>query len=194
MKAVSAMLITALYTVFVQNLVMTSGLGMSEAMRVSNRPGSFLKFAVMISGFSTVTGVLCYIIGTGLGNSGSYPVRAAVYGAVLAAVYIITALFFKILGRDKEFMGILGIAALNTLVYAVPYIGSSSAYTFAESLGSGLGAGAAFVLAAAVIGSGANAMEKNKYIPDVFKGTPTLFFYVGIISLGFVGFTGRTPF
>ncbi len=38
MKIVSDLLITALFTVFVQNLVLSSGLGMSEAIRVSKNP------------------------------------------------------------------------------------------------------------------------------------------------------------
>ena len=39
MKIISDMLVTALYTVFVQNLVLSAGLGMSEAIRVSSKPG-----------------------------------------------------------------------------------------------------------------------------------------------------------
>ena len=193
-SGITDLLITALYTVFVQNLVICSGLGMSEAMRVSNRPGTFLKFAAMISGFSTVTSLICCIIDNFFTTYPSYAFKAAFYGGVLASVYIITAVIVRIATKDKELLSILGIAALNTLVYAVPYINNSAAYSLWESIGSGLGAGIAFVLAAALIGSGVKVIENNKHIPAVFKGTPSLFLYVGLISLGFVGFTGRTLF
>lgn len=193
-RIITDLLITALYTIFVQNLVMNSGLGMSEAMRVSTRPGTFLKFAVIISGFSTITSITCYLIDVYMGFS-SFSVKAMIYGGILASLYIVTALIFRFIIRaDKELLDTLGIAALNTLVYAVPYINSSAAYSFADCIGSGLGAGLAFVLAAALIGSGTKIISENENIPDVFKGTPAMFMYVGIISLGFSGFTGNIIF
>ena len=79
MKIISDLLMTALYTVFVQNLVLSSGLGMSEAIRVSTKPGMFGKFAVMISGFSVVTSVLCSLIDNlPFMSDVTYAVRAAV--------------------------------------------------------------------------------------------------------------------
>ncbi len=194
MKIIAELLVTALYTIFVQNLVMCSGLGMSEAIRIASKPGTFLKFAFMISGFSTITSLLCSLIGNYTNLLTSYAVKAAVYGGVLALVYIIVAAFISIITGDKELLGTLGIAALNTLVFAVPYINDTAAYSLSNSIGSGLGAGFAFVLAAALIGSGAKIIDQNKHIPKFFKGTPAMFLYVGIISLGFVGFTGTTLF
>lgn len=194
MKIIAELLVTALYTIFVQNLVMCSGLGMSEAIRIASKPGTFLKFAFMISGFSTVTSLLCSLIGNYTSLLTSYAIKAAVYGGVLALVYIIVAAFISIVTGDKELLGTLGIAALNTLVFAVPYINDTAAYSLSNSIGSGLGAGFAFVLAAALIGSGAKIIDQNKHIPKFFKGTPAMFLYVGIISLGFVGFTGTTLF
>lgn len=194
MRIITDLLITALYTIFVQNLVMNSGLGMSEAMRVSTRPGTFLKFALIISGFSTATSVICYFIDSYFSIS-VFSMKALVYGGFLAVLYILTACIFKFVFKaDKELLDTLGIAALNTLVYAVPYINSSAAYSFADCIGSGLGAGLAFVLAAALIGSGTKIISENNHIPDVFKGTPAMFLYVGLISLGFSGFTGSIIF
>lgn len=196
MNVISDLLITALYTVFVQNLVMSFGLGISEAIRVSSRPGAFGKFAVMISGFSVVTSVLCRTIDEFsdvalMGSAG----RAAAYGGVLAAVYILTAVLARLVFKaSPEFMGILGIAALNTLVLAVPFINNTAAYSFADCIGSGLGAGAAFVFAAALISRGAGALAKNEAVPEVFKGTPIMFIYVGLLSLAFAGFADITLF
>ena len=194
MKIVSDLLITALYVVFVQNLVMSSGLGMSEAIRIAKRPGTFLKFALMISGFSVVTSGICSLIGIYVPSADSYAVKAMIYGGVLAGVYIITALLVHLITHDKELLGNLGISALNTLVFAVPYINYNAAYSLWDSIGLGIGAGAAFVLAAALIGSGSRALEKNKHIPPAFKGTPAMFLYVAMISLGFTGFTGTSLF
>ena len=196
MKIITELLLTAFYTVFVQNLVLSSGLGISEAFRVSTKPGTFGKIAVMISGFSIVTSALCAVVNlTAVQAELSYAVRAAVYGIVLAAVYAVVAVFAKLIFRASDkFLGTLGIAAFNTLVFAIPHINNSAAYSFAGSIGSGLGAGVAFILAAALINKGSQLIAENEEIPDVFKGTPAMFFYVALISLAFAGFTDTNLF
>ena len=187
---------TALYTVFIQNLVLSSGLGMSEAIRVSTKPGMFGKFAVMISGFSVVTSVFCSLIDKiPVMSEITYAVRAAIYGGVLAAVFLVVALAARFIFKaSPKLLGTLGIAALNTLVLAIPYINHSAAYSFADSIGSGIGAGIAFVLAAALISMGTHALEENGNIPEIFKGTPMMFLYVTMLSLAFTGFSDTNLF
>ena len=196
MRTISTLLITALYTVFVQNLVMSAGLGMSEAIRLAAKPEKFRSLAIMISAFSVITGTVCGALSR-IPSVAVLPFawRAAVYGGVLAAVYLIAALLFALLKpQDRRLRGTLGIAALNTLVYAVPFLNEFSAYSFAESFFSGLAAGAAFVLAAAVIGQGAKLLASNGNVPPIFRGSPALFLYVGLVSLGFLGFSGTSLF
>ncbi len=191
MRMISDLLTIALYTVFAQNLVLSSGLGMSEVIRASTKPGIFGKFAVMISGFSVVTSTICGIIDSFKPlEAMPYAVRAAIYAGVLAGVYIIVAAIMRVVtGPDAKNLGTLGIAALNTLVFAVPHINNSAAYSFPGSIGSGIGAGIAFVLAAALISQGSRKLAENKDIPEVFKGTPAMFIYVAMLSLAFAGFT-----
>lgn len=196
MKMLTGLLITALYTVFVQNLVLSSGLGMSEAIRVSTKPGTFGKIALTISGFSVATSAICTLLNTVSAVAGlSFAGKAAIYGLVLAGVYLVAATVMKLIFRvsDKE-LGTMGIAALNTLVFAIPFINSSAAYTFANSIGSGIGAGIAFILAAALISKGSQALSANKDVPKAFQGTPSLLIYVGLLSLAFAGFTDTTLF
>lgn len=196
MKIVTDLLLTAFYTVFVQNLVLSSGLGISEAFRVSTKPGTFGRIAAMISGFSIATSALCALVNMFYVQSQlSYAVRAVIYGIVLAAVYAIAAIISRLIFRvSDKFLGTLGIAAFNTLVFAIPYINNSAAYSFAGSIGSGLGAGVAFILAAALINKGTQLIEENNDIPEVFKGTPAMFFYVALLSLAFAGFTDTNIF
>lgn len=196
MRMLTDLLITALYTVFAQNLVLSSGLGMSEAIRVSTKPGTFGRFALMISGFSVLTSTLCSLIDSFKPlEAMPYAVRAAIYAGVLAGVYIIVAAVLRaFFGSSAKLLGTLGIAALNTLVFTIPHINNSAAYSFAGSIGSGIGAGIAFVLAAALINSGSRKLAENEDIPEVFKGTPAMFFYVAMLSLAFAGFTDSNIF
>lgn len=196
MKLITELFLTAFYTVFVSNLVLSSGFGISEAIRVSTKPGTFGRFAVMISGFSVATSVLCSLIDSlPFASKFNYALRALLYGLVLASVYIVVALFAKLIFKASDkFMSTLGIAALNTLVFAVPYINNSAAYSFAGSVGSGIGAGIAFVLAATLINNGSKFIEENDEIPEAFKGRPAMFFYVAMISLAFAGFSDKNIF
>ena len=87
MRMITDLLITALYTVFLQNLVLSSGLGMSEAFRASTKPGIFGRFALMISGFSVVTSTICSAVDSIKSlEAMPYAVRAAIYAGILAAV------------------------------------------------------------------------------------------------------------
>lgn len=196
MKMITELLLTAFYSVFIQNLVLSSGLGISEAFRVSTKPDSFGKIAVMISGFSITTSALCAAVNLVYPQAQlSYAVRAIIYGIVLAAVYAVVAVFASLIFKATDkFLGTLGIAAFNTLVFAIPHINDSAAYSFAGSIGSGLGAGVAFILAAALINKGSKLIAENEEIPEAFKGTPAMFIYVALVSLAFAGFTDTNIF
>ena len=196
MKAISQLLIVAFYTVFVQNLVLSLGLGMSEAIRISAKPGTFGKLAVMISGFSVLTSAACGLIDMIPVLSGiSYAMRALIYGAVLALTFAVVAAIAKFLFKASDkFLSTLGIAALNTLVFALPHINNHAAYSFTGIIGSGVGAGIAFVLAAMLVNKGLQLLNENEDIPEVFKGTPAMFFYVAMISLAFAGFSDTNIF
>ncbi len=196
MNIFSDLMITALYTAFFQNLVLSFAYGSSEAVRISLKPRTFGMFTAMISGFSVISGAICLPIDR-LPSVMALPdsVHALVYAGVLAAVYITAAVILKTIFRVSDhFLTNLGIAALNTLVLAIPFINRRSAYSFAASLGSGLGAGVAFVVAAALLASGVHRMSENKEIPQVFKGTPVLFLYISLLSLGFAAFSGNSIF
>ena len=188
--------VTALYAVFIQNLVFSGGYGMSEAIRVSARPSTFGVFAAIISGFSVVTSTICALLES-IPALSELPdsLYAAIYGIVLAAVFLIVALISHfVVKASRQFLNTLGIAALNTMVLAIPFINRRAAYSFAGCIGSGLGAGIAFVLASALISKGAYYISENEDIPELFKGTPAMFLYVGLLSLAFAGFTGSPIF
>lgn len=192
----SDLMITALYTAFFQNLVLTLAYGTSEAIRVSLKPKSFGIFAAMVSGFSVVTAVICYPLDR-LPAVASLPLslHTLVYGAVLSLAYLIVAFVMRVfLKASDHFMTNLGIAALNSLVLAIPFVNRRAAYSFGGCVGSGLGAGIAFVVAAAFIADGVHRLSENKEIPPVFKGTPAMFLYVGLLSLGFSAFSGNSIF
>ncbi len=190
------MLSVALYTVFVQNLVFSGGYGASEAVRMAAKPRRFILFAFSIAWFSVIASAACRVLDFfpfiyALGDT----LHTVVFVLALISAYILTAVFLRIfLGAETKFLSLIGISALNTLVLAIPFINRRAAYTFIESIGSGLGAGLAFILAVALIGSGLQKLSQNKDIPPAFQGAPAMFIYVALLSLAFTGFSGSSLF
>lgn len=190
MSFVTEMLITAVYAALLHNLVFTRAFGVSEAVRVSLRPGSFFAYAGMITAFSAVTGLICYpLMRLEAISALPFVLHLALFAAVLTVVYLLAAVFIRLtLGASSRFMSTLGISALNTLVLSIPLITSGSAYTLAQCIGCAVGAGLSFALAAVLVGAGVKKINSSKDVPEVFKGAPAVFLYTALISLAFAGF------
>ena len=186
------LLSTALYTVFIQNLVFNGGYAASEALMLAKKPRRLWMFSAMIAFFSTVTALACRALEL-VPQHANLP--AALHFAMYSAVLIVVFLILKLaLGATEKFLGTLGMAALNTLVLATPLLNRSAAYTVPESIGSGIGAGLAFILAATLICKGLHIISQNQDIPKAFRGTPAAFIYVALLSLAFSGFSGSSLF
>jgi len=193
MNGFVTLLVTALYALLLQNLVFTGGFGASEAVRISSKPRYVLSFALFITVFSAATSIICRALELLPQVSLAHTlVRLLIYMIVL---YVIVVLVFRYaLHASDSILRKIGMAAFNTLVLAIPVINRSAAYTVGESLGAGLGAGAAFALAVFLIHAGIHVLDRNDKIPKAFQGTPALFIYVSLLALAFTGFSGRSLF
>lgn len=196
MNGFVTLLVTALYALLLQNLVFTGGFGASEAVRISSKPRYVLSFALFIAVFSAATSIICRALELLPQVSLAHTlVRLLIYMIVLFVLYVIVVLVFRYaLHASDSILRKIGMAAFNTLVLAIPVINRSAAYTVGESLGAGLGAGAAFALAVFLIHAGIHVLDRNDKIPKAFQGTPALFIYVSLLALAFTGFSGRSLF
>ena len=187
---------TALYVIFVQNLVFSGGYGSSEAIRMSAKPKRFLPFSVMITYFSTLTALICRLLDyIDFIDSLSLGFHTLIFGGVLTAVFLITVFLSKLfLSPNQKFYSTISIAALNTLVFAVPLINRNAGFSLLQSVGTGIGSGVSFIIALFLINVGLRRLENNKNIPPLFKGTPAVFLYVAMLSIAFAGLSGRSLF
>ncbi|MCQ2471679.1 MAG: hypothetical protein MJ147_06545 [Clostridia bacterium] len=190
------MMSAALYAIVVQNLIFSGGYGISEAVRMAAKPRRLASAAGMIVWFSTITSVICRLLDFNEKvASQNSSIHFLIFVGVLIFVYLITCIFTVILLRpNKKLMSNFGIAALNTLVLAIPLINYRSAMTLWESIGTGFGSGIAFVLASLLIGAGFTKLSKEKRIPKAFRGAPVMFIYVAMLSLTFMGISGSGVF
>ena len=196
MKWFFELLTAAVYSLFVQNLIFNSGLALSETIRMSRRPKFFPMYALSIVYYTSVTSLVCSLVDL------SEKVRllstawhVVIFASALALVHIVTSIFvIVVLKANKKYMNSLGMCAINSLVLAIPIINNRSANTVFSSLGAGIGAGLAFMLAMILINSAMKRIANNKEIPKPFRGLPAVFIYVAILSLALTCLSGQTLF
>lgn len=187
----------ALFALFTQNLIFTGGFGISEVIRIAGKPRDLLPIAFLVTLFTTLTAAACAELDAiSAVSSLNTAAHLVIYCLVLAFIYFIITgaamLFMK--KEKKENVHRVGLAAVNTLVLSIPIISHRAAFTPASSVGLGVGAGIAFVLAVLIVSAGVEKLNANRTIHQDFRGRPVLFIYIALISLGLVGLSGSSLF
>ncbi|MGN0444414.1 MAG: Rnf-Nqr domain containing protein [Acutalibacteraceae bacterium] len=196
MKWLFELLVAAIYSLLIQNLIFNSGLSLSETIRMARRPKFFAMYTVTIVYYTSVTSLVCSLIDLlpkvrALGTAW----HVLIYAAAISVIHLITCVFvIVVLKANKKYMNSLGMCAINSLVLAIPIINNRSANTVFASLGSGIGAGLAFMLAMVLINSAMKSIANNKEIPKPFRGLPAVFIYAAILSLALTCLSGQTLF
>lgn len=186
----------SVFALLLQNLVFNGGFGMSEAIRIATKPKDFFPIALLVAFFTSMTAAVCTLLDSiSFINSLSTAEHLGIYCFVLAAVYLIfTAIVILTSRKRKKDTHRIGMAAVNTLVLAVPIINRRAAFDIPESIGLGLGAGVAFIIAVMLISAAEERNSANDTMSNAFKGKPALFIYIALISLGFAGLSGQSLF
>lgn len=193
MSILGSLFSAAMFACLFQNLIFSGGYGADEAIRMAAKPRQLYPLSLFIVYLSTVVSLICVLLdGIRAVRALSVFWHALIFVGVLAAVYLVTLLLVLYVFQAKpRTVRRLGVAAFNTLVLAVPFINYRAAFGVFEALGSGIGAGFAFILAVLLINFGLRKIDQNESIPAAFKGTPAIFIYAAILSLAFTGLTGR---
>ncbi len=190
------LLIAALYSLLIQNLIFSSGLALSETIRIARRPKFFFMYLLTIVYYSTVTSFACSLLDLIPAVRALDTVwHVAVFAVVLSLIHILSSVFvIVVMKANRKFMNSMGMCAINSLILAVPIINSRSANTVFASIGSGIGAGLAFMLAVVFINSGMRRIAQNRDIPKAFRGMPAVMIYVALLSLAFTCLSGEASF
>ncbi len=193
MNILGSLFSAAMFACLFQNLIFSGGYGADEAIRMAAKPRQLYPLSLFIVYLSTVVSLICVLLDRVRAvRTLNVFWHALIFVGVLAAVYLVTLLFVLFVFKAKpRTVRRLGVAAFNTLVLAVPFINYRAAFGVFEALGSGIGAGLAFIIAVLLISFGLRKINQNESIPQAFKGTPAVFIYAAILSLAFTGLTGR---
>ncbi len=187
---------------FVENLALAFFLGMCTFLAVSKRVETALGLglAVIVVQFITVPVnhlLYAYLLRDGaLAWAGlpdadlSFLGLVCYIGVIAAMVQILEMILDKHFPKLYNALGIfLPLITVNCAILGGTLFAVERQYDLAESLVYGLGSG--FGWAAAIVGL-AGIREKLKYsdVPDGLQGLGITFIIVGLMSLGFMGFSG----
>jgi len=191
-----------LRSVFIDNLALSFFLGMCTFLAVSKRVDTALGVGLAIICVQTITVpvnnlIYVYILAPGaLAWAGledvdlSFLSLIAFIGVIAAMVQVMEMIMEYRIPRLYRALGIfLPLITVNCAILGGTLFMVERHYTFVESVVYGFGTGAGWALAIVML---AAIRERLKYsdIPEGLQGLGMSFMVVGLMSLGFMAFSG----
>ncbi len=190
--------------VFIENLALGFFLGMCTFLAVSKKVNTALGLGVAVIVVQTITIPVNNLIYNGLLKEGAlawlHPSLASVdlsflglisyIGVIAAMVQILEMTLDRFVPSLYNALGIfLPLITVNCAILGGTLFMVERDYTFAESVTYGLGSGFGWALAIAAL---AGIREKMKYsdVPPGLRGLGITFITVGLMAIGFLGFSG----
>jgi Na+-transporting NADH:ubiquinone oxidoreductase subunit E len=187
---------------FVENLALSFFLGMCMFLAVSKRVETAIGLGVAVLVVQSVTVPLNNLIHTNLLKEGalawaglpdvdlSFLTLISFIGVIAAMVQVLEMVFERYFPALHVGLGIfLPLVTVNCAILGGSLFMVERNYNFGESVVYGIGSGFGWAMAIAVL---AGIREKLKYsdVPDGLQGMGITFIIVGLISLGFMSFSG----
>lgn len=190
--------------VFIENLALGFFLGMCTFLAVSKKVNTALGLGVAVVVVQTITVPVNNLIYNGLLKEGAlawlHPSLAEVdlsflglisfIGVIAAMVQILEMTLDRFVPSLYNALGIfLPLITVNCAILGGTLFMVERDYTFAESVTYGVGSGFGWALAIAAL---AGIREKLKYsdVPPGLRGLGITFITVGLMAIGFLGFSG----
>jgi Na+-transporting NADH:ubiquinone oxidoreductase subunit E len=188
--------------VFVENLALAFFLGMCTFLAFSKRVETAIGLGVAVVVVQTITVPVNYLIFAYLLAPGalawaglpdvdlSFLGLVSYIGVIAALVQILEMTLDRYVPKLYNALGIfLPLITVNCAILGGTLFMVERHYDFSESIVYGIGSGAGWALALIAL---AGIREKLKYsdVPDGLQGLGITFIIVGLMSLGFMGFSG----
>lgn len=189
-------------SVFVENLALAFFLGMCTFLAVSKKISTAIGLGIAVLIVQTITVPVNNLIYNSLLREGalswmglehadlSFLVLLASIGVIAAIVQILEMTLDKFFPVLYHALGIfLPLITVNCAILGASLFMVERDYNFTESVVYGVGAGFGWMLAITAM---AGVREKLKYsdIPAGLQGLGSAFIIVGLMSLGFMAFSG----
>jgi Na+-transporting NADH:ubiquinone oxidoreductase subunit E len=188
--------------VFIENMALSFFLGMCSFIAISKKVETAISLGIAVVVVQTITVPVNNLMYTYLLRDGalawaglpdvdlSYLGLLSYIGLIASIVQILEMLLDKYLPSLYHALGIfLPLITVNCVILGGSLFMVERDYNFTESVVYGLGSGAGWAIAIALV---AAIREKLKYsdIPEGLRGLGITFITIGLMSLGFMSFSG----
>ena len=188
--------------IFVENMALAFFLGMCSFLAVSKKVETAIGLGLAVIFVLAVTTPLNQVLTVALLKPGSLAWAGlpdldlsflsflTLIGTIAAAVQIVEMTLDRYAPGLYNALGVfLPLIAVNCAILGASLFMVQRDYTFADSLVFGLGSGIGWALAIVAL---AAIREKLKYsnVPEPLRGLGVTFIVVGLMSIGFMAFSG----
>ena len=188
--------------VFIENMALSFFLGMCTFIAISKKVETAIGLGIAVVVVQTITIPANYLIYTYLLRDGalawagmpdtdlSFLGLLSYIGIIAAMVQILEMLLDKYVPRLYNALGVfLPLITVNCAILGGTLFMVERDYDFGESIVYGVGSGFSWALAIALL---AGIREKLKYsdVPEGLQGLGITFITIGLMSLGFMSFSG----
>jgi Na+-transporting NADH:ubiquinone oxidoreductase subunit E len=188
--------------VFVENLALAFFLGMCTFLAISKRVETAISLGLAVIAVQTITVPVNYLIYNFILADGalawaglpdvdlSFLGLVSYIGVIAALVQILEMVLDRYVPKLYNALGIfLPLITVNCAILGGTLFMVERHYDFGESVVYGIGSGTGWAVALIAL---AGIREKLKYsdVPDGLQGLGITFIIVGLMSLGFMGFSG----
>ncbi len=191
MNSFGKMLLWLLVAATMQNLPLTTGLGVSSMLKVVRRPRQRNLFLLLLVPFSVVTTALFFPLDKAVPVTWVWLIfRPVCIVAITVILYVVASLLLVRFASDwyRHVKHLLPLAAFNNLVVGVALVVNyQTSMDFFSAVGLALGSALGFVLLSAITAEGISRID-NPDTPPAFRGLPATLLYVGLLSLALMGF------
>ena len=185
-------LVILIAAILTNNILLTNFLGMCSFIACSGQIGTALGLGTAVTFVMTMTTMLNYAIyHLVLVPIGLEHLQFIVFIAVIAAFVQFVEMFVERFSPKLYFtLGIfLPLITVNCAILGASLFMVIRAYSFAQTVGFGFGAGVGWALAIVLM---AGLRQKMTYcnIPEAFKGVPIAMIVTCVLAMAFMGFAG----
>ncbi len=188
--------------IFIENMALSFFLGMCSFIAISKKVETAISLGIAVVVVQTITVPANNLMYTYLLRDGalawaglpdldlSYLGLLSYIGVIAAIVQILEMLLDKYMPSLYHALGIfLPLITVNCVIMAGSLFMVERDYNLSESVVYGLGSGISWALAIALL---AGIREKLKYsdIPEGLRGLGITFITIGLMSLGFMSYSG----
>jgi Na+-transporting NADH:ubiquinone oxidoreductase subunit E len=192
----------AVRAIFVENMALAFFLGMCTFLAISKKISTAIGLGITVIVVLAITTPVNNLLYNGLLREGAlawagYPEvdlsflgYISYIGVIAAIVQILEMVLDKFFPALYNALGVfLPLITVNCAIMGAALFMVERDYTFGESVVYGVGAGVGWALAIAAL---AGIREKLRYsdVPDGLRGLGITFITVGLMSLGFMSFSG----